>query len=74
MAELLLTVASVPTLMEEINQGKISILNVKGFPINRHWYLAYPKGKVLSIAAEKLIELLKMEGEKLSEQAFNKFR
>lgn len=69
-----ITVASVPTLMEEINQGKISILNVKGFPINRHWYLAYPKGKVLSIAAEKLIELLKIEGEKLSEQAFNQFR
>ncbi|KUJ74593.1 LysR family transcriptional regulator [Thiomicrospira sp. XS5] len=69
-----ITVASVPTLMEEINQGKIAILNVKGFPINRHWYLAYPKGKVLSIAAEKLIELLKKEGEKLSELAFNKFR
>lgn len=69
-----ITVASIPTLMDEINQGKISILNVKGFPINRHWYLTYPKGKVLSIAAEKLIELLKQEGQLLSELAFNKFR
>lgn len=68
-----ITVASIPTLMEEINQGKIAILNVKGFPINRHWYLTYPKGKVLSIAAEKLIELLKKEGEILSELAFKQF-
>ncbi|WP_321324923.1 LysR substrate-binding domain-containing protein [Thiomicrorhabdus sp.] len=67
------TVASVPTLMEEIGQGKIKILDVKGFPINRHWYLAYPKGKVLSIAAEKMIELLKVEGQRLSQKAFNEF-
>ena len=66
-----ITVASIPTLMEEIVQGRIKILDVKGFPINRHWYLAYPKGKVLSIAAEKMIELLKVEGQNLSQKAFN---
>lgn len=69
-----ITVASVPTLMNEINVGDLAILNVKGFPINRHWYLAYPKGKVLSLAATKLIELLKAEGESISERAFNKFQ
>ncbi|MBF6058162.1 LysR substrate-binding domain-containing protein [Thiomicrorhabdus heinhorstiae] len=67
-----ITVASVPTLMNEINQGEISILDVEGFPINRHWYLVHSKGKVLSIAAEKLIELLRTEGEKLSKKAFQK--
>jgi len=66
-----ITVASIPTLMEEIVQGRIKILDVEGFPINRHWYLAYPKGKVLSIAAEKMIELLKVEGKNLSQKAFN---
>lgn len=68
-----ITVASVPTLMNEINVGDLAILNVKGFPINRHWYLVYPKGKVLSLAANKLIKLLKQEGESTSERAFNKF-
>jgi DNA-binding transcriptional LysR family regulator len=68
-----ITVASVPTMMNEINRGEIAILKVKGFPINRHWYLAYPNGKVLSIAAEELIRLLKIEGKALSEQAFSKF-
>jgi DNA-binding transcriptional LysR family regulator len=69
-----ITVASVPTLMNEINVGDLVILNVKGFPINRHWHLAYPKGKVLSLAASKLIELLKAEGKSLSERALNKFQ
>lgn len=69
-----ITVASIPTLMNEINVGDLAILNVKGFPINRHWYLIYPKGKVLSLAAGKLIELLKQEGESMSERAFNKLQ
>lgn len=68
-----ITVASVPTLMTEIENGQISILNVKGFPINRHWYLTYPKGKDLSIAAEKMTELLIIEGQKMSDRAFGLF-
>ncbi len=67
------TVTAVSTLMKEINAGEISILNVEGFPINRHWYLVYPKGKVLSIAAEELIKLLKEEGEVFSKEVFSKF-
>jgi len=64
-----ITIASVPTLMDEIENNKIAILNVKGFPINRHWYLAYPKGKILSLASKELIELLKIEGAKLGLKA-----
>lgn len=64
------TVASIPTLMDEINQGKLCVLDVAGFPINRYWYLAYAKGKVLSIAAEKLIELLRVAGDEMGRQAF----
>ncbi len=67
------TVTAVSTLIKEIEAGEISILNVEGFPIHRHWYLAYPKGKVLSIAAEELINLLKLEGKSFSQQVFDKF-
>jgi DNA-binding transcriptional LysR family regulator len=67
------TVTAVSTLIKEIEAGEISILDVEGFPINRHWYLAYPKGKVLSIAAEELINLLKLEGKSFSQQVFKKF-
>lgn len=67
------TVTAVSTLIKEIDAGEISILNVAGFPIQRHWYLAYPKGKVLSIAAEELINLLRLEGKSFSKQVFKKF-
>jgi DNA-binding transcriptional LysR family regulator len=56
-----ITVTSIPTLMEEINAGKLAVLDVQGFPIKRYWYLVYPKGKTLSLAAETLISLLKAE-------------
>ena len=69
-----ITVAAVATLMKEIDAGEISILNVEGFPINRHWYLAYPKGKVLSIAAEELIKLLKQEGEAFGNEVLTRFQ
>lgn len=66
-----ITVASVPTLMKEIEAGEISILNVKGFPINRHWYLIYPKGKDISMVSQKMIDLLKEEGMVMSDKAFS---
>ncbi|GKT12005.1 MAG: LysR family transcriptional regulator, low CO2-responsive transcriptional regulator [Thiomicrorhabdus sp.] len=69
-----ITVTAVSTLMKEINAGEISILNVEGFPINRHWYLAYPKGKILSIAAEELIKLLKQEGEAFGKEVLTRFK
>lgn len=55
------TVAAVATLLDEIERGDIVVLDVEGFPIHRQWYLVFPKGKALSVAAIKLIELLKFE-------------
>lgn len=60
------TVAAVATLMEEIERGDIVVLDVEGFPIHRNWYLVYSKGKSLSRAAQKLIELLKLEAQILT--------
>jgi DNA-binding transcriptional LysR family regulator len=64
------SIASIPTLIDDIDRGDLAVLDVKGFPIMRHWYLAYPKGKSLSIAAERLIELLKQEGKSLSYDSY----
>ncbi len=66
-----ITIASIPTLLEEINHQKIAVLNVKGFPINRHWYLAYPKGKQLSLASKALYNMLLEEGKKISYKDFS---
>ena len=32
-------------------------LDVEGFPLENHWYLAYPAGKQLSVAARAFLDL-----------------
>jgi len=46
-----LAVVSQHTLTLDAASGAFCILNVKGFPLLRHWYAVYPKGKRLSQAA-----------------------
>lgn len=60
------SVVAVATLMEEIESGELVILDVEAFPIHRDWYLVYPKGKLVSVAARKLIELLQAEATSLT--------
>lgn len=61
-------VASLATVINYVEQGELVILDVEGFPIHRHWYLVTSKGKMLSIAAQKLIELLKIEIKSLNKK------
>lgn len=37
------------------------LLDVKDFPIRRHWYLAYPRNKQLSIVAQAFLKFLHQE-------------
>lgn len=47
--------------------GPLRILDVQGFPIRRQWYLVYPEGKQLSIAAQTFYTYLLNEGKKIAE-------
>jgi DNA-binding transcriptional LysR family regulator len=38
--------------------GEVAELDVRGFPILRHWYLVRPKGKQLSVVAQTFLEFL----------------
>lgn len=51
-AELGLGIVSVHTLELELETGRLVVLQVKQFPILRHWYLVHRKGKRLSPVAE----------------------
>ncbi|NNG12204.1 MAG: LysR family transcriptional regulator [Halobacteria archaeon] len=51
-----LSVLSLHTLLMEGTQGAVAILNVKGFPIMRQWYIVYPRGKELSLVARTFLE------------------
>jgi len=70
MQNLGIAVTTISTVLTEIEEGKIALLNVKGFPLIRHWYLATPKDRTLSLAAEKMIQLIRNEAEKTSQKAF----
>lgn len=45
--------------------GQISMLNVEGFPIERHWHVVYPKGKNLSVVARTFFNYLLSDGKRV---------
>jgi len=51
-----LSVMSLHTILLEGIDGPVAILDVKGFPIMRHWYMVYPKGKELSLVARTFLD------------------
>lgn len=52
-----LSILSLHTLALEGVDGPIAILDVKGFPVLRDWYIVHPKGKELSLVAKTFLEL-----------------
>lgn len=47
-----LAVVSASTVVAELALGELVQLDVQGFPLVRHWYVVYPRGKRLSAAAQ----------------------
>ena len=58
-------VLSETTLQPEQTSGELVCLNVQGFPLRRHWYIAHPKGKQLNPAATAFREFLFSMADKL---------
>ena len=53
-----ISVLSRHTLALDAPTGQLTVLDVQNFPIDRHWYYAYPSGKQLSIVAQAFLEYL----------------
>ncbi len=47
--------------------GQLAILDVEGFPIKRHWYVAYPSGKQLSVVARTFLDYLKQASKQVND-------
>lgn len=62
-----LAVLSLHSLSLEVPGGPLTYLNVEGFPIQRNWYVVYPAGKNLSIAAQTFLDFLLNEGKAIVE-------
>lgn len=53
------SVLSRHTLALDAPLGQLAILDVEGFPIERHWYVAYRSGRQLSVVARTFLDYLK---------------
>ena len=45
--------------------SRYACLDVEGFPLENHWYLAYPQGKQLSPAARAFLDFARAEAKGL---------
>jgi DNA-binding transcriptional LysR family regulator len=62
-----IAVLSAHTLALERSADDLVLLDVEGFPIRRHWYIAYPKDKQLSVVALAFLDFLREESKLLGE-------
>lgn len=56
-----LAVVSLHTIELELETGRLAVLDVDDFPIRRHWYVVYRKGKRLSAVAQAFKDFLVKE-------------
>lgn len=57
-------------LKNELQNGQLQIVSVKGFPIKSTWYLIWQKQKILSPAAKAYLNYLKSEKQNIIESKF----
>ncbi|MFA7317741.1 MAG: LysR substrate-binding domain-containing protein [Sulfuricella sp.] len=62
-----IAVLSAHTLALERSAEDLVLLDVAGFPIRRHWYIAHPKDKQLSVVALAFLDFLREESKLLGE-------
>jgi len=53
-----ISVLSRHTLMPEVSNTELTVLDVEHFPIKRNWYMVHPAGKQLSVVARTYAEYL----------------
>jgi DNA-binding transcriptional LysR family regulator len=54
----------------ESEQSRLVCLDVEGFPLENHWYFAYPLGKQLSPTARAFMDFARVEAKRLALEGF----
>lgn len=62
-----IAVLSAHTLALERSSDELALLDVEGFPIRRHWYVAYPRDKQPSVVALAFLDFLREQSQRLGE-------
>jgi DNA-binding transcriptional LysR family regulator len=65
LAGLGVTIMSRYTFGLDPESSRYRCLNVEGFPLENHWYLAYPQGKQLSPVARAFLDFARVEAKGL---------
>jgi DNA-binding transcriptional LysR family regulator len=60
------SILSVYSLALEGINGPLAVLDVEGFPLQKHWYIVYQKSKQLSIVAQTFLDYLFAHDEEVS--------
>ena len=68
-----ISVLSLHTLSFAVSGSPLTCLNVEGFPIQRRWYVVYPKGKQLSHAAQTFLDFMLNEGNQIVAKSLLEF-
>ncbi len=68
-----LSVLSKHTLALELATGTLSLLDVEGFPLLRHWYVVNLKEKKMSLVAQTFLEFLLSRTEETLQKVFQTF-
>ncbi|KJH73447.1 LysR family transcriptional regulator [Aliterella atlantica] len=63
-----LSILSRHSLALEGTNGPLTVLDVEGLPIQRHWYIIYPASKQLSVVARTFLDYFLEEGKQIAEQ------
>ena len=62
MAGLGISVMSEHNLRLELDSGQICVLDVKGFPLRRHWFAVHASNRKLSLVAQTFLDFIRDEG------------
>ena len=65
LAGLGITIISHHTFGLDPESSRYRCLDVEGFPVENHWYFAYPQGKQLSSVARALLDFARVEARRL---------
>ena len=63
-----LGVVSIHTVTDELEQGKLKVINATGFPLRRSWYLVQRKGRRLSPLSERFKEYIIEQAQEISQK------
>lgn len=63
-----ISVMSLHALALEGTDGPLAVLDVQGFPLKRHWYLAYANSRKLTVLAQAFLEFVGEEAHQIEDE------